>query len=87
MDYIYWATFNPQTGRLVEGECIHPITAGKGVFFGMRGLINGHDKPVGRTEVALTYEGDLVLNAVPEEQIALSNPPAERSAKVSAGGC
>lgn len=87
MDYIYWATYNPQTGRLVEGECIHPITAGKGVFSGMRGLINGHDRPVGKTEVVLTYEGDLVLNAVPEGKIAVSNAPAALSAKVSAAGC
>lgn len=87
MDYIYWATFHPQTGRLVEGECIHPITAGKGVFSGMRGLINGHDKPVGKTEVEFTYEGDLVLNAVPEEKVAVSNAPAALPAKVSAAGC
>lgn len=53
----------------------------------MRGLINGHDKPVGKTGVELTYEGDLVLNAVLEERIVVSNAPAALSAKVSAAGC
>jgi hypothetical protein len=24
-DYIYWATFNPRTDRLIKGGCIHPI--------------------------------------------------------------
>ena len=82
-DYIYWATFNPQTGRLIKGECIHPITAGKGVFSRMRGFINVNDKPVGKKGVVSTYEGEVVLNAVSEEKTSVSNGPAALSAKSS----
>lgn len=83
MDYIYWATFDPKTERLIEGECIHPVTAGKGVFHGMRGFINAHDKPVGTTEVEMTYEGELVLHAAAEERTPVSSAPAALAAKPS----
>jgi hypothetical protein len=87
MDYMYWATFNPKTGRLVKGECIHPITAGKGVFSGTRGFINVNDKPVGKNGVVSTYEGELVLNAVPRENAPVSNAPASLSAAASVATC
>jgi hypothetical protein len=87
-DYIYWATFNPHTGRLIEGECIHPITAGNGGFTRMRGFLNVHDKPVGRDGVVSTYEGELVLNAVPEEDAKVNaEPPATMSPVASAVTC
>jgi hypothetical protein len=85
MDYMYWATFNPQTERLIKGECIHPITAGKGVFSKMRGFINVQDKPVGKNGVVSTYQGELVLNAVSKEKDSVSDAPAALSAKPSAG--
>jgi hypothetical protein len=88
-DYIYWATFNPHTGRLIKGECIHPITGGEGVFAGLRGLINVNDKPVGKKGVLSTYEGELVLNAVPGERTEVSNAPAPaaRAAGASVATC
>ena len=82
-DYIYWATFKPGTGRLIKGECIHPVTGGDGVFTGLRGLINMHDKPVGKNGVVSSYEGDLVLNAVPEEPAEVSKASAALSAEAS----
>ena len=86
-DYIYWATFNPHSGRLIKGECIHPITGGEGVFAGSRGLVNVHDKPMGRNGVVSTYEGDLVLDAVPREPAKVSNTPSALSAKASVAPC
>ena len=86
-DYIYWATFNPHTGRLIKGECIHPITGGQGVFAGLRGLINVNDKPVGKNGVVSTYKGELVLNAVPGERTEVSNAPAALSAEASVATC
>ena len=86
-DYIYWATFNPRTERLIKGECIHPITGGEGVFAGLRGLVNVNDKPVGKNGVVSTYEGELVLNAVPGERTEVSNAPAAPSAEVSVATC
>ena len=86
-DYIYWATFNPNSGRLIKGECIHPLTGGEGVFAGLRGLVNVNDKPVGKKGVVSTYEGELVLNAVPGEPTEVSNAPAALSAEVSVATC
>jgi hypothetical protein len=86
-DYIYWATFNPDTGRLIKGECIHPITAGKGVFAGLRGLVNMHDKPVGKNGVVTAYEAELVLNATPEKQDAVSSRPTPLPAGASIATC
>ena len=62
-EYIYWATFNPSTGRLIEGNCVHPITGGNGGFANARGLLTMHDSPVGN-QVRTTYQGTVVLHAV-----------------------
>lgn len=62
-DYIYWASFNPSTGALIEGNCVHPITGGTGGFANARGLLTMHDTPVGN-EVRTTYKGTVVLHAV-----------------------
>ncbi|HEX8508766.1 MAG TPA: hypothetical protein VF635_04625 [Propionibacteriaceae bacterium] len=86
-DYIYWATFKPDTARLIKGECIHPITAGDGVFAGLRGFINVNDKTVGKNKVVSNYKGRLDLNAIPGEQVAVSNAPAALSGGASAGNC
>ena len=65
-DYIQWATFDPATGVLVEGNCVHPITGGSGGFEGARGLVTMHDV-MENGDVLTTYEGTVVLNAVPED--------------------
>jgi hypothetical protein len=71
-DYVYWATFDPSTGALIEGNCTHPVTGGIDGFQGARGLVTMHDVVVDG-EVETTYEGTIVLNAVPE------NPPAAQA--------
>ena len=68
-DYIQWATFDPATGTLIEGNCVHPITGGSDGFHGARGLVTMHDVLVDG-EVETTYEGTVVLDAVP------ADPPA-----------
>jgi hypothetical protein len=67
---------------------MHPSDRrGEGVFAGLRGLVNVNDKPVGKTGVVSTYEGELVLNAAPGEPTELSNAPAALSADVSVATC
>ncbi|SDM09364.1 hypothetical protein SAMN05660642_01634 [Geodermatophilus siccatus] len=63
-DYVQWATFDPSTGALIEGNCTHPITGGTDGFQGARGLVTMHDV-VENGEVLTTYEGTVVLDAVP----------------------
>jgi hypothetical protein len=76
-DYVYWATFDPSTGALIEGNCTHPITGGSDDFQGARGLVTMHDVVVDG-EVETTYEGTVVLNAVP------TDAPAARGAAAHA---
>lgn len=87
-EYIYWATFDPGTARLIKGECIHPITAGIKGFSGARGFLNVTDKPVGADGVVSTYVGELELNAVVEDQTVPERPSAgARMAASSAATC
>jgi len=65
-DYVQWATFDPLTGVLIEGHCVHPITGGSSSFQGARGLVTMHDVVV-NGEVQTTYQGTVVLNAVPAD--------------------
>lgn len=66
-------------GNLIKGQCVHPITGGSGACRGARGLLNMVDTPVGE-EVKTTYEGDIVLNAVPSEGAAAVSTEAESTA-------
>ncbi len=70
-DYVQWATFDPSTGALIEGNCTHPITGGTDDFHGARGLVTMHDV-MENGEVLTTYEGTVVLDAVPADA-----PPAQ----------
>jgi hypothetical protein len=89
-DYVQWATFDPSTGTLIEGACVHPITGGRDGFQGARGLVEMHDVVVDG-EVRTTYEGTVVLNAVPGEPPALQAQTAQAfaadGAPTSGGHC
>lgn len=63
--FIYWASFDLD-GKLIRGQCVHPITGGNGAFTGARGVLNMVDVPRGDA-VRTTYRGSIVLNAVPSE--------------------
>ena len=75
-DYVQWATFDPSTGDLIEGNCTHPITGGTDDFDGARGLVTMHDVLVGG-EVETTYEGTVVLDAVPAAAPAAQGATAQ----------
>ena len=76
--FLYWASFDLE-GNLIKGQCVHPISGGKGAFAGARGRLDMVDRPVGE-EVRTTYRGQIVLNAVPTEGDASTPPPTEAAA-------
>jgi hypothetical protein len=77
-EFVYWATFDPDSGRLIRGQCAHPIIRGTGDFAGTRGLISMYDRQPGQ-EILTNYEGDLVLEAVSEGAGAASDSAAGSS--------
>ena len=81
-DYIQWTTFDPSTGVLVEGNCVHPVTGGDGDFHGARGLVTMNDVVVGG-DVRTTYEGTVVLNAAPADAPAAHASAAQSAAELS----
>ena len=84
-DYVQWATFDPSTGTLVEGACTHPVTGGRDGFQGARGILEMHDVVVDG-EVQTTYEGTVVLDAVPGEAPAPEAAQAFAAAVAPTGG-
>ncbi|GAA1830186.1 hypothetical protein ACFFOM_19080 [Microlunatus capsulatus] len=64
-DYISW-TYLRENGRLISGGCTHAPTGGTRGFVGVRGLIVMADTPVG-DEVNTLYQGEVILDAMPEE--------------------
>jgi len=63
-DFVQWSTFDPSTGALIKGGCEHPITSGSDSFQGARGIVHMRDVGV-NGGVLTTYQGTVVLNAVP----------------------
>jgi len=63
--FLYWASFDLD-GDLIKGQCVHPVTGGRGAFAGARGRLDMVDTPIG-DEVRTTYRGRITLNAVPTE--------------------
>ncbi|HZA31483.1 MAG TPA: hypothetical protein VE462_08200 [Propionibacteriaceae bacterium] len=69
--YMTWMRYEPATGRLIKGNCVHPITSGTGDFARTRGVLTMHEVPAGPNNVRTTYRGEIVLNARPDEQVPL----------------
>ncbi len=65
-DFVEWMTLDPSTGSLIESNCTHPITGGSDGFHGARGVVTMHAVPVDG-DVQVTYEGTVVLDAVPTD--------------------
>ena len=63
--FLYWSSFDLD-GNLIRGQCVHPVTGGRGGFAGARGRLDMVDRPV-RDGIWTTYRGTIVLNAVPSE--------------------
>jgi hypothetical protein len=72
--FLYWASYD-LSGDLIRGQCVHPITGGRGDFAGARGLLRMVDRPAG-DEVKTTYRGKVELNAVPGEGEAETPAPS-----------
>jgi hypothetical protein len=79
--FLYWARFDLD-GNLIKGQCVHPITGGKGAFAGARGVLRMVDRPIG-DRVRTTYRGHIRLDAVPTEGDA-ETPSASRTAATAA---
>ena len=87
-DYVLWMQYDPDSGWLIEGKCLHPVTGGSGDFAGARGVLTMLAGPVGRGEqVNSTYKGEIVLNAIPNERAMLPNDDAPAGSAVRAAGC
>ena len=72
--FLYWASYD-LSGDLIRGQCVHPITGGRGDFAGARGLLRMVDRPAG-DEIETTYRGQIELNAVPGEGEADTPAPS-----------
>jgi hypothetical protein len=80
--FMYWASFDPASGGLLHGECVHPVTGGTGSFRKAAGVIFMEDTPRG-AEVITTYTGTIEYQASKSEQAAKHRSLA--SAGASAG--
>jgi hypothetical protein len=86
--YVLWTQYDPDSGWLIKGKCLHPITGGWGNFAGARGVLIMRDGPVGPgEEVNSMYKGEIVLNAIPNEQAVPQNDDAPAGSAVRAAGC
>jgi len=87
-DYLVWIRYEPNTGRPIEGNCVHPITSGTQDFAGARGALTMHDIQVGRGEESRTrYQGKIVLNAAPNEWPVPQTDDVSAASGARAVGC
>jgi len=85
-DFVEWVTFEPSTGTLIESNCTHPITGGTDGFHGARGIVTMHAVP-GDGGAEITYEGTVVLDAVPTDApTGPASAPSAFAADVPADG-
>jgi hypothetical protein len=61
--FTYWATFS--SGKLVRGNCVHPVVGGTGDFAKAKGVILMKDVPTS-SGVRTTYAGTLDYAAAPK---------------------
>jgi hypothetical protein len=69
--FTYWGTFEPTTGALLKGQCVHPIIEGTGAFKGARGVIYMKDTPTA-TGVLTVYSGTLLYSSSPDSRATAS---------------
>ena len=87
-DYLLWIKSYPYTGRPIESKGIHSITSGTKDFAGARGVLTMRDAPLGHEKI-LTYQGEIVLNAVDNEPVSSGQGSADASSvpQARAVGC
>jgi hypothetical protein len=83
--FIYWASFDPATGALLHGNCVHPITHGSGSFRKAAGVIFMDDTPTGDT-VVTTYKGTIEYQAASSGQAAKHRTLASAGARTAGHG-
>jgi hypothetical protein len=86
--FMYWASFDPASGALLHGNCVHPITQGSGSFKRASGVIFMEDTPVG-ADVVTTYKGTVEYQAPKSGQAAAHRTlaSASKSARGHGGVC
>ena len=82
---MYWASFDPATGALLHGNCVHPVIASGGDFRKAAGVILMEDTPTG-ADVVTTYEGTIEYQAPKSGQTAKHRTLAAASASSAHGG-
>jgi hypothetical protein len=83
--FMYWASFDPATGALLHGNCVHPITGGSGSFRNAAGVIFMEDTPTGDT-VVTTYKGTVEYQAATSGQTARHRTLASAGARAGGHG-
>lgn len=83
--FMYWASFDPATGALVKGNCVHPITGGSGSFRKAAGVLYMEDNPQG-AEVVTTYTGTIDYQAAKSGKTARHRTLASAGASAGQGG-
>jgi hypothetical protein len=83
--FMYWASFDPATGALLKGNCVHPIIDGSGSFRKAAGVIYMEDTPTGNT-VVTTYKGTVEYQAATSGQTARHRTLASAGARAGGHG-
>lgn len=83
--FMYWASFDPATGALLHGNCVHPIIGGSGSFRKAAGVIFMEDTPTGDT-VVTTYTGTVEYQAATFGQTAKHRTLASAGARAAGHG-
>jgi hypothetical protein len=86
-DYKIWMRYEPATGRVIKGNCVHRITSGAGDFAGAGGVLTKQDVPDGPKKVRTIYRGEIVLNVLPHKQVSLPDNTGEDLPGAGANGC
>lgn len=85
LTFMFWASFDPASGALLHGECVHPITGGSGSFHKAAGVIFMEDTPTG-AEVVTTYTGTIEYQASKPAQTAKHRSLASAGASARGHG-
>jgi hypothetical protein len=81
--FMYWASFDPSSGALLHGSCVHPVTGGSGSFRGAHGILHMEDTPTG-ADVVTTYKGTIDYQARASGQATRHRSLASASAVAAA---
>jgi hypothetical protein len=84
--FMYWASFDPATGALLHGNCVHPVIGGSGDFRKAAGVILMEDTPTG-TDVVTTYSGTIEYQGPKAGQGARHRTLASAGSGGNAGVC